>query len=445
MTRLGTKLVAMAALIMMAPSLAGAASGTDKNITLMDAVAKGMITNPEFGIVANDRRATDEELRQAKGLYLPSIDLNADGGFERTDTPSIDDTSFWLRSRASLTLTQMLFDGFAAKSEVQRQKARVKSTSFRVDETAEFVGLDITEGFLEVLRQRDLLAISQANVQDHARITQLVQDGAYAGTITEGDVAQVEARMSQAKATESSIRQDLREAESLFIRETGEMPDSLVFPEIPHDKMPASVEEAIRQALTKGPTIGVREADIEVAKAEYKAAGSTLYPQIDFVANGSTGEDLQGVIGNENRASALAVLNWNLYRGGADRARQREFMYRHAIAKETRADAARQIEKEMRDTWAGVVAASERAKEYMSQATSNEKVVNIYLDQFSLDRRTLLDVLDSQNELFVSRSNHVNSLYTEIFGVYRILALKGDLLDTLGVNKPREAHHKMPY
>ena len=445
MTRLGTKFVAMATLIFMAPTLAGAATGTDKDITLVDAVSKGMITNPEFGIVANDRRATDEELTQARGLYLPSLDLQADSGFEITDTPNIDETSPWFRNSASLTLTQMLFDGFAAKSEVQRQKARVKSTSHRVDETAEFVALDIIEGFLEVLRQRDLLAISQANVQDHARISQLVIDGASAGTNTDGDVAQIEARMAQAKATESLVRQDLREAESLFVRETGEMPDSLIFPEIPHDKMPASVEEAVREALTKGPTIAVREADIEVAEAEYKAAGSTLYPQIDFVANGSTGEDLQGVIGNENRASALAVLNWNLYRGGADRARQREFMYRHAIAKETRADAARSIEKDMRDAWAGVISASERAKEFMSQATSNEKVVNIYLDQFSLDRRTLLDVLDSQNELFVSRSNHVNSLYTEIFGVYNILALKGDLLETIGVRKPREAKYKMPY
>lgn len=58
------------------------------------------------------------------------------------------------------------------------------------------------------------------------------------------------------------------------------------------------------------------------------------------------------------------------------------------------------------------------------------------MDQFSLDRRTLLDVLDSQNELFVSRSNHVNALYTEMFAVFRVLALEGKLLDTIGVAKP---------
>jgi outer membrane protein, adhesin transport system len=66
-------------------------------------------------------------------------------------------------------------------------------------------------------------------------------------------------------------------------------------------------------------------------------------------------------------------------------------------------------------------------------------VVNVYLDQFALDRRTLLDVLDSQNELFVSRSNHVNALYTEMFAVFRIMALQGMLLKTLNLPRPREA------
>jgi adhesin transport system outer membrane protein len=86
-----------------------------------------------------------------------------------------------------------------------------------------------------------------------------------------------------------------------------------------------------------------------------------------------------------------------------------------------------------------MVSAGERAKEFSSQAAANGEVVRAYKDQFSLDRRTLLDVLDSQNELFVSRSNTINAEFLEIFAVYRLLALKGQLLSTLGVAQPREA------
>jgi adhesin transport system outer membrane protein len=213
----------------------------------------------------------------------------------------------------------------------------------------------------------------------------------------------------------------------------------MAFPDIPRDRLPASVEDAVLAAVTKSPTLAIFESDIKVAQAEYEGSGSTLYPRVELQANATTGNDLNGIEGSDNRQSLLGVVRWNLYRGGADQARQREFMYRHAISKERRAEATRQVEKDMRDTWAGMVSAGERAKQFLDQANANEKVVNVYLDQFSLDRRTLLDVLDSQNELFVSRSSHVNALYTEMFAVFRVLALKDDLLSTLGVAKPREA------
>ena len=426
---------ALSLMLATAPISVGFAAGEDGDLTLQDAVTKGIQTNPEFGLIQADRDATKEELSQAKALYLPSIDLLGESGYERTNRTGIDKESKF-RNRASLTLTQMLFDGFGTKSEVARQKYRVESTTNRTSEVAEFIGLDIVEAYLEVLRQRDLLAIARANVDDHVRILDTIETGASAGTVTEGDVQQAIARTANARALVSTTEQDLREAEALFIQKAGDMPGDMAFPDIPRDRLAPTVDEAVRIAITNSPTLNVFESDIKVAKEEYNASGSTLYPQVDLVANAAVGNDLDGVDGHEDEQSVLAVVNWNLYRGGADFARQREFMHRHAVAKERRATASRQVEKDLRDTWAGMQAAAQRAQQFLEQATANEKVVNVYLDQFSLDRRTLLDVLDSQNELFVSRSSHVNSLYTEMFAVFRVLALQGQLLNTLGVPKP---------
>ncbi len=428
-------LCAVSALSLMLAASAAQAAGEDGDLTLQDAVAKGIETNPQYGLIQSDRDATKEELSQAKALYLPSIDLLGESGWERTNRPGIDKENLW-RNRASLTLTQMLFDGFSTQSEIARQKHRVESTVNRTSEIAEFLGLDIVEAYLEVLRQRDLLAISRANVDDHVRLLDTIQTGASAGTVTEGDVQQAIARTAAARSIVSSTEQDLREAEALFIQKAGEMPSDMAFPDIPRANLPASVDEAVRIAITNSPTLNVFESDILVAQEEYNASGATLYPSVDLVANASAGNDLDGIEGHEDTQSVLAVLNWNLYRGGADNARQREFMYRHAVAKERRADASRQVEKDMRDTWAGMQAAAQRAQQFLEQAGANERVVGVYLDQFNLDRRTLLDVLDSQNELFVSRASHVNALYTEMFAVFRVLALQGKLLNTLGVAKP---------
>lgn len=414
------------------------------SISLRDAVATGILTNPEYGVVAASRRATDEELKQGRALYLPSVDVRADTGYEHSDDPATragtgDDTEELWRYEAGITLTQMLFDGFDSKYEVARQKARVASSANRVRETSELVGLSIVEAYLEVLRQRQLLVITRQNVAEHISILDQIRQGVDAGRSTQADLEQAKARLAQARATEANTRQALRNAESEYRREVGDQPGQLDMPLIPYDSLAADVEQEIEQTLAYSPTLDIFESDIEVAYAEAIKTRSTFYPQVDLQLNARQGHDLNGVEGRDRSAAALVVMNWNLYRGGADMARSREFIHRHQQAKESRTEAARGVENDVRQTWASMIAAGERAREFTAQSDANVEVVKAYKDQFNLDRRTLLDVLDAQNELFVSRSNTVNAEFLETFAVYRLLALKGALLPTLEVGYPAES------
>lgn len=409
------------------------------SISLPQAVATGVLTNPEYGVVAASRRATDEELEQGRALFRPSVDMRADTGFEHSDDPATrggldndDEEDLW-RKEVSLTLTQMLFDGWESKYEVERQKARVNSSANRVRETAELVGLSIVESYLEVMRQRQLLEIARQNVADHLSILDQIQDGVEAGRSTQADLEQAKARVAAAKATEASTRQSLRNAESQYRSDVGDAPGQLSQPVLPYDALSENVDDQVDLALAYSPTLDIFASDVEVAYAEALQTRSTFYPQLDVQLNGRTGHDVNGVDGRDTSASALLVMNWNLYRGGADMARSREFLHRHQQAKENRAEAARQVENDVRQTWAAMMSAGERARQFAAQADANIQVVQAYKDQFNLDRRTLLDVLDAQNELFVSRSNTINAEFLEMFAIYRLLALKGSLLPTLGV------------
>lgn len=414
------------------------------SISLRDAVATGVATNPEYGVVSASRRATDEELEQGRALFLPSIDFNGDTGFEHTDdqgtrnSAGSDDEDLF-RYEAGLTLTQLLFDGYESKFEVLRQKARVASSAHRVRETSELVGLAIVESYLEVLRQRQLLVISRQNVAEHVSILDQIQQGVDGGRTTVADLEQAKARLAQARSTESSTRQNLRNAEADYRQEVGDDAGDLTLPVTPYDVLSADVDQEVEKVLAYSPTLDVFESDIDVSYAEAQQTRSTFYPQVDLQLNGRQGEDINGVEGVDRSASALVVVNWNLYRGGGDTARAREFLHRHQQEKEERSEAARSVENEVRQTWAGMVAASEQARQFSAQADANTEVVKAYKDQFSLNRRTLLDVLDAQNELFVSRSNTVNSEFLEMIAVYRLLALKGVLLPTLEVQYPNES------
>ncbi len=426
---------------------AGSVSAQDQehNVdTLREAVAVGVVTNPKYGIVAASRRATDEELNQGKALFLPSIDLSGDAGFEHSDDPSTrarggDGKEDMFRRQIGVTLTQMLFDGLEAHYEVQRQGARAVSSAERVRETAELTGLSITESYLEVLRRRQLLMIARENVTAHLKILQQIKDSTEAGRSTKADGEQANARLASARATEASALESLRLAEASYREVVGDPAGELELPIVPYELLEEDVDQQVKMTLANSPTLDIYEADIEVAYAEAQQTKSTQYPQFDVQLNARTGEDIGGTEGEDKSASALLVLNWNLYRGGADTAREREFVHRHQQAKEERTEAARAVEKDVRQTWASMVAAGQRAAEYGAQTAANTEVVTAYKDQFSVDRRTLLDVLDSQNELFVSRSNTVNSEFLEMLAAYRLIALKGDLLPSLAIEYPRES------
>ena len=186
----------------------GVAQTKPTEMSLGQAVSVGVMTNPEYGRVAASRRATDEELNQAHALYLPSVDLRADGGFERTDSVSTratgDDDHTFSRYDTQLTLTQMLFDGWQTKYENKRQKNRVQSSANRVRETSELTGLDIVESFLEVMRQRELLAITRDNVREHQAIMGMIEEGVNAGRSTAADLEQIKARLASANAQEAA-------------------------------------------------------------------------------------------------------------------------------------------------------------------------------------------------------------------------------------------------
>lgn len=426
--------------------LANAQSANPQLVTLGQAVAVGVHTNPEYEAVASNRRATDEELNQAQALYLPSLDFQANGGVEYTDSPTTratladgDDDETLGTVEAGLTLTQMLFDGFDTRYENKRQEQRIASAAHRVREVVEFKGLDIVEVYLDVIRQRELLGIARDNVAEHMGILDQISDAVNVGRGTAADSEQARARLAAARALEADAKEALRRAEARYQRQIGEMPKDLEMPMIPVSALAPSVDEEVKVALGQSPTLAIFESDVNVAYTELKKSEATYYPEVDLQLNTRQGHNLSGVEGRNRSASALAVMNWNLYRGGADVARGREHVHRWEEAKQNRANAGRGVENDIRETWAEMVAAGERAREFSDQAAANAEVVKAYKDQFSLDRRTLLDVLDSQNELFVSRSNTVNARFVEVVAVYRLLAIRGELLNVLSVPLPRES------
>lgn len=410
--------------------------------SISEAVQATVTSHPKIDAASQGRMAVDEELNQANGLYLPQVDLRGDLGLgwsKRWGPDSEDDDDILPNAAAQLTLQQMLFDGFNASSEVARQENRVRSSAYRVSETAEFTALDAVEAYLNVLRARQLLELAETNVRDHLDRQSDISRRQRGGAGNMADVNQAAARLSQAEATRAQIEGDLRSAESRYNSVVGHFPADVMRPQVPLTYMPADEQAAVDAALQDSPTIRALASDISVAESERKQTDSVFYPQVNLEGAASRQKDLAGLRTTKDEITGGLVMRWNLYRGGADMAKSEEYVHRQAQAESELKAARRDAEDSMRNAWAARDAARKRAEHYATQVNSNEDVLAAYLKQFTAGDRTLLDVLDAQNELFLSKVNMVTAYYTALFGDYQVLAERGALLPSLQVAPPAAA------
>lgn len=418
-------------------------------VTLEDSVETTLRTNPDVGVVQADREAIDQELRQARAEYLPSLDLRGAAGPEYTNSPTTrnrstrppggDSSTTLMRWESQITLSQMLFDGFATQSEVERQISRIDSAAYRVQEAAEFVALDAIEAHLEVLRNQVLVVLARENLEEHNRILGLVRQLEGQGASSIADVVQTEARIAAAQTSLATAQGNLRDAEALYIGVVGVRPGSLEEPLVPYPAVPESQEAAAAKAAVDSPTVLIAGADIDVADAELRGSRAGYYPRFDLEVGAAANDNLDGVRGGDVEAQALLVLRYNLFRGGADIAREREAFARLREARETLRQAQRSAEEDARIAYNALVTARARTESLRAAVEAQRATRDVYAQQFDLGQRSLLDLLDAENELFVARSNLTTAEYTEIFGVYRVLAVIGDLLITLDIDRPKES------
>ncbi len=348
--------------------------------SLSDTVRMTVQTNPKILSQEDNRTAVDSELRRARSLYLPQVDMRASLGPEYTEnvfTPPGSNGEH-IRQELSAVLTQNIYDGGARTAEVDHQLGRSRSAAYRVDENAQYVGLDAVQAHLDVIRLRHILDIADKNVQAHAEIVQRVQARSSGGAGSAASLAQALARYENAQAERDQIRGDLADAEGRYLTIVGQAPGTLEDPPVPIGMLPTDLDASIRIMRNSNPTVKAREADIESAKAGGELSDSCFDPKIDLEVGGDHNHNVGGVPGRDNEARALIVLRWNLYAGGAD-IHNREAAYaRVEQARTERLEALRKSEQDLRKTWAAYEAAQHRAPLLSSAAQHNSEVRTAY-------------------------------------------------------------------
>ena len=406
--------------------------------TLTDAVTRAVASLPEVRAARANRRAIEENAAQARGAWFPVIDASLGHGRENSSnasTRALGADPTLTRREAEVNLSQLLFDGGATSGQVRRFEARVEGAANQVAIAAESAGARAAQAYLDVLRLRGLIALSVDNEQRHRETLAQVSQLADAGQGRRADAQQADARFALAQAAGSQLRGQLAQAEAAFLHLTGQPPGTLADAPGFQARVPDSLAAALALALDTHPAIRAAQNEVLAAQAERESARSRLNsPRVALEVGSSSNHSLDGIRGLNSDLYAVVRLRYNLFRGGIDNSRVTEAEARIDEARANVAKAGNDTERDLRQAWQGLAEDRTRLPQLQRYAAASAQVVASYRLQFSIGQRTLLDVLNAENELFSARSSQYTGAYAVTVGELRVLAAMGRLLETLGVS-----------
>lgn len=385
-------------------------------------------------------KATDETVAQAKSGYRPTI--KADGSAGRTYNKNTYDNSFLAMEQKkylnptdiSLSFVQPVFSGLSTVNSVKAAKSNVRSGRANLQNTEQVVLLDATAVYMDVIRDEAVLALQINNEKVLAKHLESYKKRFRAGDLTRTDVAQAEARLSGATANRIAAEGQLQVSKANFFSVIGIEPNNLQDVQDFSLQLPQTLDMAIRQALANNPKIKAAEYATKAAQANVKAKKGILAPSVNV--NGAVGRQKEQIsIEQSDYWQVSANLSIPLFQSGKEYADVRE---------------AKQLENKYRILWAKTsqdvraetISAWESYKSTRAQIASIKKQIEAskialagVIREANVGSRTVLDVLDAEQEHLDNQVSLVKAHREEIVSAFTLMSAIGQMSPRgLGLN-----------
>ncbi|WP_238925500.1 TolC family outer membrane protein [Vibrio sp. S11_S32] len=405
--------------------------------SLEQAIAATLINNPDIKSSYNEFMTKNEGIRQSQGQYLPSVDLEAGVGYEDYDDDPSGTNGDFNPHYAQISIRQLIWDGSSTYNDIQRNKSETEAQRYQLLADAQDTALSTVQAYLDVIEAQQVVKLSQANIEVHNRILKDIQKRTDSGLSSTADLIQVQGRVASANTNLLSAQSNLNDKITAFVRVTGEYPKDLKKPQVDANFLPTTLEDALKKAKANNPTLHVAYHDILAAKSQYNQDTGTMLPTFTVEGSQKFGDELDGDGRNDvDELKVMLKMNYNLYNGGSDAAKGRAAAYQLTKAKDIRDKAYQMLEQSTRLSWSARDLASAQEKYLEQHVDSAAKTIIAYGKQYKIGKRTLLDLLNTENELFDSRKAYLAAHYDGVLSNYRLLNSTGLLLNELRVAIP---------
>jgi outer membrane protein len=409
--------------------------------TLSGALTRAYVSTPELNAQRANVRAIDELVPQALAGYRPRITGTADVGRIHNETinPAFSSTTGTRAGRKThsndtfsargvgVQVDQTLFNGFRTENSTRAAESQILGARETLRNTEQNVLLNAATAYMNVLRDTALLNLQRNNVEVLEEQLRQTRDRFRVGEVTRTDVAQSESRLALARSQASAAEGNLKASIATYRQRVGVEPKRLSPAQSIEAIIPKSIDVAVQNALSNHPAIIASLHGVDSQQLQVKVVESELYPTVSLQGNLSKRWESTSSDSEAYSASVIARLSVPIYEGGQVYSRVRQ-------AKETLGERRIQVDQQ-RDvvrqavvaSWSGLQSAKAQIIASQAQVAASEIALAGVREEAKVGQRTTLDVLNSQQELLIARSNLVTAQRDRVVASYNVLASIGKL------------------
>ena len=410
-------------------------------MTLGDALGAAYETNPQLAAQRAALRATDEQVAQANAGYRPTVNAQGSYGMERfgftpfnpvapLPGPTISNATEH-PVQGQLTVTEPIFRGGRTYAQIRRAKALVRAGRAQLTSVEQTVLLSAITAYMDVVRDTAIVQLRQNNVQVLTKQRDATKIQFDAGALTRTDVAQSDARLAGAQSDLTSAQGQLAVSRANFVQAVGRPAETLVTdPGLP--KVPGTEEDLKAVARKQNPTIVAAVESDRAASFAVDDSYGALLPQVSvqgqyFYQHGALTNNVGGVGSTDHGVAVLGLLNVPIYQGGADEAAVRQAHQLRDQARQNVDVANRQVEDQTTSAWQSFQSAQATIQSNQATETADEIAFQGVSKEQQVGGRTILDVLNAQQELLNAEVAVVTAKRNTVVAAYQVLAAEGSL------------------
>jgi TolC family type I secretion outer membrane protein len=408
----------------------GVGASTAEAENLREALAQTYETNPDLAAERAGLRGTDESVPQALSNWRPEVEIDSSYGIRRRDrefnssAPDIKNTD--QLQQVSLSISQNLFRGFRTISEADNARNLVAAGRANLIDAEQTVLLEAVTAYINVVRDRAILSLRENNVRVLEQERQATADRFEVGELTRTDVAQADSRLAQAVSERTEAQGNLNSSNAGYVEVIGSAPGDLVRPELPAG-LPATEEDAVQQAKTNNPVVVAQDFSGRADRDNVELIAGELLPTLTVDGKLQRNKDVLGADTITSEQSVTLNLTVPLYQAGDVYSRIREAKQSANQSLLQLAEQERVAQESARQSWADLLSASSRIVSRNAEVTAQEIAFEGVKQEAQVGSRTVLDVLDSEQELLDSRVDLVIAQRDEIVAAYQLLQAIGRL------------------